>query len=278
MQHYHTTSPRHDAGFTLIELAVVLVVIGLVTAGVVVGRTMIRAAEVREAMSEYGRYVQAIGEFKDKYRALPGDLRNATEYWGDNGSCPEGTISIRGTATCNGNGDGIIGTSDGLGMYKSDVGTALEWFTAWQQLANAGFIEGLFTGSRWTVGTRQSWPGMNVPTSKLTRGGWSIFYYSSAATTADLRTGYGPYGHILALGAASSSADEPTIYPVLSPQEAREIDTKMDDGIPSLGTIRSMRKGNSYTTSCIATDANPNTDTYATGTSIDCALLFITNF
>src|ERR1700691_433072 len=67
-------SPASQSGFTLIELSIVLVIIGLIVGGVLVGQDLIRAAEVRAQISQIEKYNTAVNTFRDKYNALPGDL------------------------------------------------------------------------------------------------------------------------------------------------------------------------------------------------------------
>jgi prepilin-type N-terminal cleavage/methylation domain-containing protein len=62
------------AGFTLIELSIVLVIIGLVVGGVLVGRDLICAAELRAQISQIEKYNTAVNTFYGKYGGLPGPL------------------------------------------------------------------------------------------------------------------------------------------------------------------------------------------------------------
>jgi prepilin-type N-terminal cleavage/methylation domain-containing protein len=99
---------RH--GFTLIELSIVLVILGLLVSGVLLGQDLIRAAELRSVPTDFQKYQTAVNIFRDKYRALPGDMRNATDFWGENdpnlSTCR--TTEGSGTDTCNGDGDGVV--------------------------------------------------------------------------------------------------------------------------------------------------------------------------
>jgi prepilin-type N-terminal cleavage/methylation domain-containing protein len=98
-----TRETRSERGFTLIEIAVVLVIIGLIVGGVLVGQDLIKAAPVRAEMSELENVETAIYAFRDKYSALPGDISNATTFFG--------TTDANGYAVANGNGDGTIVSS-----------------------------------------------------------------------------------------------------------------------------------------------------------------------
>lgn len=64
-------------GFSLVELSIVLVILGLLTGGILAGQSLIRAAELRSVTTEYGRWVTAMHSFRDKYMAIPGDMRDA---------------------------------------------------------------------------------------------------------------------------------------------------------------------------------------------------------
>ena len=66
---------RKDTGFTLIELSIVLVIIGLIVGGIVAGKDMIRAAELRALLSQKDKFTSAVNIFKGKYNAVPGDMR-----------------------------------------------------------------------------------------------------------------------------------------------------------------------------------------------------------
>ncbi|MGH9519815.1 MAG: type II secretion system protein, partial [Terriglobales bacterium] len=63
-------------GFTLIEMAIVLVIIGLIVGSVLAGQDLIRAAEVRATISQIEKYQTAVNTFYGKYGALPGDIKD----------------------------------------------------------------------------------------------------------------------------------------------------------------------------------------------------------
>lgn len=74
---YH---PLRIQGFTLVELSIVLVVIGLLVGGVLAGRDLIRAAEIKSVISDLDKIQTAVNVFYNKYHCLPGDCANATDY------------------------------------------------------------------------------------------------------------------------------------------------------------------------------------------------------
>ena len=133
---------RLSAGFTLLELSIVLVIIGLLIGGIFVGQSLIHNAQLNAVITEFTRYQTAVQSFKQQYQALPGDMNNATSFWGVAGGTGSDTTCMNTVsttaATCNGNGDEVIGTS---------VVTWDETFRAWQHLATAKMIEGFYAGN-----------------------------------------------------------------------------------------------------------------------------------
>ena len=63
-----------QVGFTLIELSIVLVIIGLIVGGVLTGQDLIKAAEIRATVGQYEKYNTAVNTFRTKYNGIPGDL------------------------------------------------------------------------------------------------------------------------------------------------------------------------------------------------------------
>ena len=67
-------------GFTLVELSVVVVVIALLVGTILVGQTMIRGSELQGIITDYTKYQTAVEDFRKQYKALPGDMIDATDY------------------------------------------------------------------------------------------------------------------------------------------------------------------------------------------------------
>lgn len=134
---------RSQSGFSLVELSIVLVILGLLTGGILGGQALIRAAELRSVSTEYQRWTTATQTFRDKYFALPGDMTNATAFWGaldgNNGIGPDCRGESTGLPTCNGDGNGRIESNT-----ESAVSTHEKWLI-WRHLVNAGLIEGSYT-------------------------------------------------------------------------------------------------------------------------------------
>jgi hypothetical protein len=230
-----------------VELSIVLVILGLLTGGILTGQNLIRAAELRSVATQFSSYQTAVFTFRDKYMGLPGDMTNATGFWGNadtggtGGECaaPD-TDTGTGTQTCNGNGDGRLSTS----IYQN-----WEMFRAWQHLANAGMIEGSYTGISGSGGTRDAIIGVNVPAGKVPSSGFSFRHHSETGSHAS----FWPYqGNALYFGAKEGSNE--TLSPVIKPEEAWGIDKKLDDGRPAYGKIRSYKTGGTIAPGCTTSD------------------------
>lgn len=248
-------SPMNYRGFSLVELSIVLVILGLLVGGVLSGQSLIRAAELRAATSEYSRYVTAVQSFRDKYFALPGDMNNATRFWGNLGgtNCVNnaGTAAVT-TGTCDGNGNGIINNP------AAAAGQTSEGYQFWRQLAFAGLIEGTYTGIAGAGGQEDAILGTNVPRSKLNNGGWSA-WNSTIGAFGDTQTYFMDYGNMFELG--SKAAGSRTFRSLFKPEELWNIDTKTDDGRPGTGKLIARENANfSGAASAKCTTSTANND------------------
>src|SRR6266852_3579916 len=94
---------KHQSGYTLVEIAIVLVIIGLLLGGVLKGQELIYNQKIKSTYDNYRSYTAAMYGYQDRYRALPGD---------DNAALTRGFVST-GPAIVNGGGNGIIFTAAG---------------------------------------------------------------------------------------------------------------------------------------------------------------------
>lgn len=216
------------SGFSLVELSIVLVILGLLVGGILAGQSLIRAAELRSVTTESQRFVTVINAFRDKYFAVPGDINTATSFWGKDSTYCNGDSGIANatTGTCNGNGDGILDNP----AAASSTG---EVFQFWRQLALAGLIEGTYSGIAGAGSVVDATLGTNVPRARLTNGGWTVIAGTSVVA-AQMYSGP-TYGNYMTLGA--KAANSGTGNALLKPEEAWNIDTKMDDGRPAYGRV-----------------------------------------
>lgn len=220
------TPPRFSQAFSLVELSIVLVILGLLVGGVLAGQSLIRAAELRSISTEYSRYVTAMQSFRDKYFAIPGDMTNATQFWGKDAALCNAVTDPAGTpGTCNGNGNGVI-------AYSGTAGATAETWQSWKQLALAGLIEGTYSGAATAA---FSAPGTNVPASRLANSDWVLYNISSVGSASNYAMDWG--------NALTASQPSGTLG-VLRPEEAWNIDTKIDDGKPGSGKVTSLFRSN----------------------------------
>ena len=247
-------------GFTLIELSIVLVIIGLIVGGVLVGQDLIRAAELRSVITQKQAYQTAVNTFRIKYDGIPGDLDNAEDFWGS-ATCPN--TAGTGTQTCNGNGNKlIIESPSGANRYA-------ESFTFWQHLANAGLIEGSYTGMTGAGGSLDGVPGTNIPTSKISGAAFLIYYYGNHSGNSTLYA-YS-YGNALWFGGDQGTVNTNLVDGKLSTLEMLDLDTKADDGLPGSGSMVTYA-WNSCSTASSNTDYSGTYDVSAT--TILCSAIF----
>lgn len=275
-KHVPTHARLSLVAFSLVELSIVLVILGLLVGGVLTGRSLIRASELRTVTRDFQKYQAATQTFRDKYFGIPGDINNATAFWGSLGGTGLTTDTACANAapsaplTCNGDGNG----------FSSN----LEYPRYWQQLANAGLIEGSYNGCRLTTcgNAKNNYvAGVNAPAGKIANSIIYIFSVGVFSSTTTTLFG-GEYGNALGIGGSAGSPNN--VFPlssyILLPEEAWNIDSKMDDGLPGTGRIIAG-KGDGTTTFCTSV-AGTLTDTGATYrldvTNADCSLFFVRAF
>ena len=119
---------RRQSGFTLIEIAIVLVIIGLLLGGVLKGQELITGARVRNLVAQQDGIKAAYFGFLDRYRGLPGDYAQAA-------------ANIPNIAAVCGGGDG---NGDGNGVIETAAAGEYENILVWEHLSRAGFINGTY--------------------------------------------------------------------------------------------------------------------------------------
>ncbi len=192
---------KQQSGFTLIEIAIVLVIIGLLLGGVLKGQELITAARVRNIISSQDGIKAAYFGFLDRYRALPGDYSEANAR-----------ANIPGCGGCfGGNADGRIITD----------GTSAEAVHVWEHLSKAGFITGSYISGSATAAATTA----NTPTNPYGSTIQLIFdnvYREGNSGGADT----GAPRHNLKTGGNVPS------------DIMAEVDRKVDDGLAGTGQLR----------------------------------------
>lgn len=263
---------KHITAFSLVELSIVLVILGLLVGGVLSGQSLIRAAELRSISSDFQRYTTAAQTFRDKYFSIPGDMRNATQFWGrlnGNADCATNTTpasAVAAPGVCDGDGNGSLPAS----VAANQSGESFQFF---RQLALAGLIEGNYSGLSGAAGTRQLVAGTNAPRGKISNSAWYVEQFNFMDGTGFAWAGQ--YGNPLIYGGVEAA--DINENPILKPEEAWNIDTKLDDGKPALGNVRDYRIMSGCHTQ--NTQALAATTEYALiTTSAQCHLVFISSF
>ena len=189
-----------QAGFTLVEIAIVLVIIGLLLGGILKGQEMITQAKIKNVVADFSGISAAYYGYQDRYRAIPGDDLNAATRW----TTP--------TAATAGNGNGVV-----EGTYNAACATAVvETCQWWDHLRRAGFVSGT---------------GLTQPYNAAT-GILGVQTGNGAATVAPtMGTAAGGTGGFSGLIVCSAN---------LPDKIAIAVDTQMDDGNPQTGTVRGL--------------------------------------
>ena len=214
----------NQSGFTLVELAIVLMIIGLLIGGILRGQELMENARVSSTVQQVNAYQGALTTFQDTYSMLPGDM-------------PTATARVPGCNTANacrnGNGDGMIGglvsgEGQASGQPWTDVppGIDSENTQAWKQLAMAHLISGVNPGA-----TEADW-GASHPTAKIGGGFFMRFARYSAALSMN--------GHAVLLRNNIDGRWGGSGNMAISPMRASHIDRKMDDGIAFGGDVVSI--------------------------------------
>ena len=229
---------RTQYGFSLVELAVVLAILGLLVGGILVGKAQIDAGRVNRVRVEGQQYLNAIDQFRNRFQGLPGDMLNATQYWGA-ATCPNGAGT--GSQTCNGDGDKLVEVWN-------------ETYRAWQHLKNAELVNGNYTGRYTLVSSRGvGEPGINIPAGPFSNSGWIMIALGTSVS-------YGEFGY--ADGTATLSnylvfggivANDYAYGALLGTESAKSLDVKTDDGMPGTGRILGGTAGTCTSGTAIAT-------------------------
>jgi prepilin-type N-terminal cleavage/methylation domain-containing protein len=256
---------KDSAGFTLLEMSLVLLVIGLIIGGMLLGKSLLTTSRLQTVISDADSYITAVANFKQTYQALPGDIPTASSLWGLDSSCGGST-----TGTCNGDGNGQIGNAS----YEYEV------FRLWQHLSLAGMFSQHMSGSATTGGVYSGTIGVNLPTGSISGGGFYMvwkgtigsgdanYYFSGAPSQF--------FGHTLIFGSAYTNAG--TSGPILTADQASSIDSKIDDGVPSTGKVRAPMPSAAIAPSCTV---SPSASVYTYNITVSgnlCPVIFITGY
>jgi prepilin-type N-terminal cleavage/methylation domain-containing protein len=213
-------------GFTLVEIAIVLVIIGLLLGGILKGQEMITQAKIKNVIADITGVSAAMYGYQDRYRALPGDDANATR-WTSGGGATKG------------NGDGVI-----AGVYNATGGTLPESIQFWDHLRRAGFVGGQGTDNPFNAvsgkmgvqtGDGSTPPGGVLGTSGTTEQFTGLILCSAnlpdkiaVSVDAQMDDGKGNSGSVRGIKAAGNADLKPTA------------ETYTEDGVSTYLVCRQM--------------------------------------
>lgn len=229
-----------ESGFTLIELSIVLVLIGLIIGGVLKGQELIRSTRLKMTVTQWDAVKAATNSFQDRFEALPGDYSDAATM-----------VHVSAVA---GDGSGVVGIGAAADAFAAPSGGG-EWANGtgearsfWGHL----FLARLLSGVERNAGT----DSYRLP-SKVANGTFDIISGSFG----------GQQAHWLRLQQGSSGT--PAVN-LLSGRDSAEIDRKYDDGNPATGSVQ----GNGVTgTSCRDTAGTAYTGSDTVGCTLVLELL-----
>ena len=239
----HTSS-----GFTFVEIAIALVVIGLLIGGIIIGKDIVREAQLHKVVTRTAELQTAIEAFKLQYDQVPGDFTEASQYWPD---CVDDANYDENT--CDGDGDKRI-----TAHYNEDL-------RAWQHLSLAKILPKKYSGLSYT-NTINNPPTRSDYESRLPGGSldtsYRFYYYGKHPTIPSHKPIWGKSGNFVVLSAFGSGSGSLVISDMgtpdpsddiivdlsyfsnqeaaVTPLEAQMIDVKMDDGDPSSGNALAL--------------------------------------
>ena len=205
-----------QVGFTLIELSIVLVVIGLIVGGIMTSQSLMHAADLRSQVAQFTRFSSALHTFQVKYGVIPGDMTSAN-------------ANTFGLPASGGNENGVLNDSSG-NFPAFAVQDEPEYF--FFQLYAAGLIQErcIYVVSHVVIGEQfpQAIIGKAGITGYSNSNGKLVYYWGLYASNTL---------NVSNIGSISSG------WGVVSSNDASSIDGKMDDGIPNTGRVISVQAG-----------------------------------
>ncbi len=220
--------PRKQSGFTLVEIAIVLVIIGLLLGGVLKGQELINSAKVKNMINDFRTVSTFVYGYQDRFRALPGDDRDAINHVSASANASTPTSGTGSSAAAQ------IGNGRINGAWNTTTQTD-ESYLFWEQVRQAGLASGNPTpgGSGYLYtnadGGRVGITGDNVYTGSSSTNPYSASFFVCSAG--------------------------------IQGRYARQIDTTIDDGNTTTGSVLVLGEGEVQSTAAFPANLTPAEDT-----------------
>lgn len=282
---FGTASSR--SAFTLIELSIVLVVIGLLAGGILVGYSLIGSSGVQATITQIQKYQTAVNNFDSKYNALPGDM-NATT------AAQYAFVSRTGTVG-RGDGNGIIEGFNAFTLTSYGWNADGEPFLFWEDLTSAQLIDGSFNTATDIppMGFIGSQFSLYVPQAKVSN---NYIYVFSVCHLGSCGVGIPGTNYFGLTSISSINSAWAGTNGSLTVSQAYQFDAKVDDGLPTTGSVQAFYPGGSgggaggggnlsgtlwapnaasaSSTTCFDTTTYRYSLTQNSGTGVNCGLSF----
>jgi prepilin-type N-terminal cleavage/methylation domain-containing protein len=207
---------NNKQGFTLVELAITIVIIGLMIGGLLVGQSLISGTKINAQVAQIGQFDAGVLAFKTKYKYLPGDA-----------------------PAFGGNGNGVL---NGGSVYNYEM--ANFWYNYDSNLFPTRYASGNALPG---ITANTDGANKNVPASKMGKGKSFFIVYSMSVDwfTVDMTN---PQSYYVLLGASQLKTTYNGIYATAStlssnsavkPDDLLALDKKMDDGVGTTGNVKS---------------------------------------
>jgi prepilin-type N-terminal cleavage/methylation domain-containing protein len=202
-------------GFTLVEMAIVLVIIGLIIGGILKGQEVVNSGRLKIQVSQIDSIKAAVNTFVDQYNYYPGDFKAS------------GTLTPNGVTTFDGDENGFVAAAGSETPYVDSGAMALadEPNKAWVQLSIANLLSGIVNSG-----------GVAAPNFFQAKVPNAYIWFADFAY--DQANG-GPVNKMVRIqrGKDPSVALTSANAPAVREADAASMDTKYDDGVPGTGNI-----------------------------------------